>query len=154
MKERYQQERARYNRALAQLDPLVGTWRMVGVHPAFVSEAKGVAVFEWLLDGGLLLWRFTWEDPGPPSATAVIGRDDSAKRCSMLYADERGVTRVYQMSVEGNLWTMWRDAPGFSQQMTGRISDDGTIIEVLGKLSRDGSTWERDLDVTYTKMAD
>lgn len=129
---------------------MVGEWDMVGMHPAFPSEAHGVSTFEWLLDGGLLLWRFDWEDPGPPSAMAVIGRDDSGRTCSMVYADERGVTRVYEMSLEDRVWSMWRDAPGFSQRMTGRLKEGGRI-EVHGQLSRDGTNWEQDLDVTYTR---
>ncbi|HET7418767.1 MAG TPA: hypothetical protein VFL27_00130, partial [Candidatus Dormibacteraeota bacterium] len=111
------------------------------------------SVFEWLVDGGLLLWRFDWDEPGPPSASSVIGRDDSEPECSMVYADERGVTRIYRTSLEGGVWRMWRDAAGFSQRMTGQFSGDGRTIKVHGELSRDGSSWEQDLDVTYTRKA-
>lgn len=69
----------------------------------------------------------------------------------MLYADERGVARIYQMSLEGGVWKMWRDSTGFSQRMTGTFSVDGNTILVHGELSRDGSHWEQDLDVTYTR---
>jgi alkanesulfonate monooxygenase SsuD/methylene tetrahydromethanopterin reductase-like flavin-dependent oxidoreductase (luciferase family) len=37
--------------------------------------------------------------PGPPSALSVIGHDDAVQTCCMLYADERGVARIYQMSL-------------------------------------------------------
>jgi hypothetical protein len=126
---------------------------MVGAHPAFAQEAHGVSVFDWLLEGALLVWRFSWDEPGPPSATGVIGRDDSETDCSMLYADERGVTRVYRMSLEAGVWRMWRTVPGFAQRMTGRFSDDGAAISVRGELSRDGETWEQDLDVDYRREA-
>ena len=69
----------------------------------------------------------------------------------MLYADERGVARIYQMSLEGGVWKMWRDSQAFSQRMTGTFSADGNTILVHGELSRDGSHWEQDLDVTYTR---
>jgi Tol biopolymer transport system component len=69
----------------------------------------------------------------------------------VLYADERGVTRIYQMSLEGGVWQMWRDSPGFSQRVIGTISEDGNTIACHGKLSRDGSRWVQDLDVTYTR---
>jgi hypothetical protein len=151
MKDQYRQQRASSDRSLAQLDPLVGTWTTVGVHPAFAHDAHGVSVFEWLPGGDLLLWHFTWDEPGPPSATCVIGRDDSEPTCSMVYADERGVTRIYRMSLEAGVWKMWRDAPSFSQRMTGRLSEDGNTISVHGELARDGANWEQDLDVTYKR---
>jgi hypothetical protein len=131
---------------------LIGEWMMVGTHPAFPSAAHGHSSFEWLRDGALLVWRFEWERPGPPSATSVIGRDDSGEACSLLYADERGVARIYHTSLEGGSWKMWRDSPGFSQRMTGTFSEDGNTITSQGELSRDGSHWEPDLQVAYTRV--
>ena len=69
----------------------------------------------------------------------------------MLYTDERGVARIYQMSLEGGIWKMWRDSPDFSQRMTGTFSDDGNTITWKGEMSRDGAAWEGDLNVTYTR---
>ena len=69
----------------------------------------------------------------------------------MLYADERGVARIYQMRMDEGVWRMWRDSPGFSQRMTGTFSADGNTIVWRGELSRDGSNWEQDLDVIYTR---
>ncbi len=124
---------------------------MAGRHPAFPSAAHGHSSFEWLIKDALLVWRFEWDPPGPPSAISVIGHDDSVEACSMLYSDERGVARIYQMTLKGGIWKIWRDSPGFSQRMTGTVSDDGNTITVHGELSRDGSSWEQDLDVTYTR---
>jgi hypothetical protein len=70
----------------------------------------------------------------------------------MLYADERGVARVYQMSLDGGVWKMWRESPEFSQCMMGTFSDDGNTVVVHGELSFGGSNWERDLDVTFTRQ--
>jgi hypothetical protein len=137
--------------SLKQFDILVGEWKMVGTHPAFPATAHGHSSFAWLREEALLLWHFDWEGPGPPSALSVIGHDDSVETCSMLYADERGVARIYQMSLEGGVWQMWRESPGFSQRMTGTVSSDGNTITCHGELSRDGSHWEQDLDVTYTR---
>jgi hypothetical protein len=138
-------------RSLKQFDILVGEWTMVGTHPGLPATAYGHSSFEWLREGLLLLWHFEWEPGGPPSALSVIGHDDTLEPCSMLYSDERGVARIYQMSLEGGVWKMWRDAPGFLQRMTGTFSDDGNTIICQGELSRDGSNWEQDLDVTYTR---
>jgi hypothetical protein len=137
--------------SLQQFAILVGEWNMAGTHPALPATAHGHSSFEWLVAGALLVWRFDWERGGPPSALSVIGQDDTVKTCSMLYSDERGVARIYQMSLAGGVWKMWRDAPEFSQRVTGTISSDGNTITCHGELSRDGEYWEQDLDVTYTR---
>ena len=137
--------------SLREFEVLLGSWTTVGTHPAFTAPAHGSSSFEWLVEGSLLAWHFDWQPPGPPSAVGVLGRDDASEPCVLLYGDERGVARIYQASLEGGVWRMWRDSPGFSQRMTGTISADGNGIEVRGELSRDGSTWEPDLTVAYTR---
>ncbi len=137
--------------AVTGLDRLVGEWSMVGRHPAFTSTVTGHSSFRWLERGALLVWHFDWRQPGPPNAVGVIGHDDSLHSYAMLYSDERGVTRIYQISLDGDVWKMWRDAPGFSQRMIGRFSESGDTVTSHGELSRDGSNWQGDLDVTYTK---
>jgi hypothetical protein len=142
---------AKPNAALKDLAPLMGEWNTVGTHPGFPAPVSGHSTFEWLEHRSLLVWHFNWEKSGPPNAISVIGHDDSAENYVMLYSDERGVARIYQISLKGQVWKMWRDSPNFSQRLTGIISDDGNTITSHGELSRDGSNWERDLDVTYTK---
>jgi hypothetical protein len=70
----------------------------------------------------------------------------------MLYFDERGVSRKYDVVVSGNAIRWWRDAPSFSQRYTWTIEDGGRVIKGKGELSRDGSTWEDDLQLTYTRI--
>lgn len=137
--------------SLKQFEVLIGEWIMVGTHPQLPSAIHGSSVFEWLTDGLLLMWHFNWEPGQVPSALSVIGHDDTDETCSMLYSDKRGVARIYHMSLEDGVWKMWRDTPDFSQRMTGTFSKDGNTIVCHGELSHDGSTWEGDLDVTYTR---
>ncbi|HEX5157966.1 MAG TPA: hypothetical protein VFW17_12190 [Ktedonobacterales bacterium] len=139
--------------SMQQFEVLVGEWNMVGTHPALPSTVQGHSSFEWLVEGALLLWRFDWQPGDIPSALSVIGCDDVVETCSMLYSDERGVARIYQMRLEGSVWEMWRDSPGFSQRMTGTFSDDGNSITCHGELSHDESTWEPDLSVSYMRKA-
>ncbi len=140
------------NSALKDLDLLVGEWTMIGTHPAFPSRVNGHSSFKWLEQGSLLVWHINWERPRPPSGIGVIGHDDSEESYILLYSDERGVARIYQMRLEDRVWKMLRESPGFSQRMTGTFSDDGSTITNHGELSRDGSNWEPDLDVIYTKI--
>ncbi len=137
---------------LKQFEALIGEWTTVGTHPQLPSAVHGHSSFAWLRDGMLLAWHFNW-DRGQqvPSAYNIIGHDDAVEACTMLYTDERGVARIYQMSLADGVWKMWRESPGFSQRMTGTFSDEGSTIICQGELSRDGSTWEPDLNVTYTR---
>ncbi len=140
-------------RALKQFGVLLGEWAMVGVHPLLPSAVQGHSSFEWLKEDALLAWHFEW-DPGReiPSAFCIIGHDDAVEPCSVLYTDVRGVARIYQMSLAGGVWKMWRDASDFSQRMRATFSDDGNSIIWHGEMSHDGSTWEPDLSVTYTRV--
>jgi hypothetical protein len=149
------------NPVLRRLDALVGEWEMhasVGGQPMGRSHTA----FEWLEGGAFLVQHADaepdettppeWVANSPLPLTTIIGLDDSAERYCMLYADARGVFRVYQMSLSDGVWKLWRDAPGFFQRFTGTFSGDGKTISGRWEGSRDGSNWEYDFDVTYTKV--
>lgn len=70
----------------------------------------------------------------------------------MLTFDERGVSRKYEMTLRDNIWKWWRNAPGFCQRYEGRIVDGGNMIVGKGELSKDSVSWEKDLDLTYTRV--
>jgi hypothetical protein len=136
------------NPALEQLQVLTGEW-IIEV-PQFPGE-QGRATFEWL-EGGAYL-RFHAETPDPaPDATLIIGRDDSGDVYTVLHYDSRGVSRVYQMTFAGRDWRMWRDAPGFFQRFAGTVSEDGRSIRAAWQKSSDGSRWEHDFDLIYSKV--
>lgn len=69
----------------------------------------------------------------------------------MHYFDSRGVHRIYEASISDDSWKLWRDAPDFSQRFTGTFQDDGNTIVGVGQLSRDGATWDDDLQITYRR---
>jgi hypothetical protein len=145
-------EAAKPNPALEPLRALVGTWSTVGTHPLVPGTTfHGRTTFEWIEGGAFLLMRSRIDEPGIPSGIAVFGTDDTTGECSMLYFDERGVSRRYEVSLREREWKWWRDAPGLSQRFTGAISADGRTIVGRGELSRDGASWEPDLQLTYTR---
>jgi hypothetical protein len=140
------------NPALKPLQPLVGAWhseirwskethKLVG-GPELV---RGRVTFEWLEDGHFLIQRMG------DAARWVIGRDDTSKLDGVLYADSRGVSRLYEMSLSNSVWKIWRKARGFHQRFTGRFSHDGRTITASWKRSVDGTSWHHDFDVTFTK---
>jgi hypothetical protein len=150
------------NEKLSNLDPLVGDWTMeasVGGQPTGRSRA----VFEWAEDGAFLVQHARGEQPDfepPPEWVAnnplplvtILGLDEHSGAYSMLYADARGVFRVYSMTLRDGAWEMrGRAGPDFYQRFTATFSEDAKTIAGAWESSRDGAHWERDFDVTYRK---
>ncbi len=81
--------------------------------------------------------------------TSVIGLDDASGHFTMLYADARGVHRVYRMRLDDDTWRVWRDEPGFFQRFTGSFADGGRTIDGRWERSTDGSAWELDFEMRY-----
>jgi hypothetical protein len=140
------------NPALQNMKVLVGDWEMQGAHPQLPDPVRGRASFTWIEEGAFLLWETEFEQSLPPNAIAVISQDETTGSCSVLYFDARGISRIYDMLLEEGVWRTWRNAPGFLQRTMGRISADRNTITVHGELSKDGSTWEQDLDLVYTRV--
>ena len=153
MDPRSMQEASIPNPALKPFEVLIGTWKTTGTHLMIPDTTlHGRTRFEWLENGAFLLMRSEIDEPGIPSGIAVIGSDDALGACSMLCFDERGVSRMYHVTLLGDTWTWWREAPGFSQRYEGTITDGGNTIIGKGKLSKDGRAWQKDLDLTYTRV--
>lgn len=145
-------EAAKPNPLLQPLSILVGRWQTVGTHPLVPGTTfHGHTTFDWLEGGAFLIMRSQIDEPEIPSGIAIFGTDDTTGGCSMLYFDERGVSRRYEVTLRDNVWRWWRDATGFSQRFAGTIAADGRTIVSHGELSRDGVSWEPDLRLTYTR---
>jgi hypothetical protein len=56
------------------------------------------------------------------------------------------------MSFSDGVWKLWREAPGFWQRFSGKLSDDGRSIRGAWEQSPDGSSWKLDFDLIYTKV--
>ena len=69
----------------------------------------------------------------------------------MSYFDERGVSRVYHVTSEGDTWRLWRDDPGFSQRGTAAFEEDGAAMRLRFDLDNEGGKWKRDLEVVYRR---
>ena len=146
-------EAAKPNPALRPLSVLVGTWNTIGTHPLVPGTTfHGRTSFAWIEGGAFLIMHSQIDEPEIPSGIAVFGSDDTTGECSMLYFDERGVSRRYEVSLQENVLKWWRNAPGFSQRLAAVIAADGRTIVSRGELSRDGASWEPDLELTYTRV--
>src|SRR5258706_11597965 len=151
------QSASKPNPSLKGLEILVGEWDTEMSDMSFVPDPsarfRGHAYFQWLEGGAFLIMYMGGELGGAPSsAIEVIGRDESAYGYSVLYFDSRGISRIYQMSLGGSEWKLWRNSPEFSQRFTGTFSDDGNTIAARWEKSTDGVRWEHDFNLTYTKV--
>jgi hypothetical protein len=80
----------------------------------------------------------------------MIGRNEAADIFTVLYADDRGSSRVYDMTFTGSRWTMHRNSPSSEQRFTANVSTDQRTIEACWEHSNHGTTWEKEFDLTYT----
>jgi hypothetical protein len=129
-----------------ELDLLVGDW-VLGDPAAPVGSTS----FTWLEGGFFLVQRWKVEIPEAPDGIAILGEDPDTGELVQRYFDSRGVVRVYRTSLEGRIWRLWRDHPGFSQRFSAEISGDGDTISGTWEISSDGYTWEKDFDLVYTR---
>ncbi|HYI65830.1 MAG TPA: hypothetical protein VEW95_02785 [Candidatus Limnocylindrales bacterium] len=146
--------------AESPLGRLIGSWEF---EPSVEgrSPGRGRATFEWIEDGAFVLERSDaeWTDPGwvenaPTSTQSVIGFDDTTGEVTMLYADSRGVFRIYRGSLTDDAWRLERAAPDFHQRFIGMFRDDGRTIDGRWESSPDGTTWELDFPIAYRKVED
>jgi hypothetical protein len=146
------------NPALERLNAFVGEWSMEAAFPlAPPTGVGGRTVFEWMPGQQFLIQRWEVSHPDAPDGIAIIGFDAGRETYLQHYFDSRGVARVYEMSFGDGLWKLWRNSAdfsplNFSQRFTGRFGDDGKTINGRWETSNDGSTWEHDFDLSYTKV--
>jgi hypothetical protein len=142
------------NPSLAPLSILVGEWKAVGTHPLVPGVTLyGKTTFQWIENGAFLMMNNHIDHKDFPDGISIFGSDDSDERYTMLYFDERGVSRKYASTLKNNTWKWWREDKEFSQRVTSEIKDDGNTIVSKGEMSRNGSSWEKDLSLTYTRIS-
>jgi hypothetical protein len=139
---------------------LIGTWEFEATKDGRFM-GRGSTTFEWVEDVAFVLQHAVdlpspdadpgWVANSPMPVTSIIGFDDTTQEHAMLYADARGVLRIYRMSLSDDAWRLWRAAPGFHQRFIGAVRDQGRTIQGRWESSPDGSAWEPDFDMRYRK---
>ena len=127
---------------MSALDRLLGTWEFTMQHSALSEPISGRQHYEWVLDGAFVLQHWTYDHPDFPDATALLSND------RYHYFDVRGITRVFEFTVNAAGWSMIHLDEDFSQRSSARfLSLD--VIESTGEKSRDnGVTWQPDYSMT------
>ncbi|HEX8037932.1 MAG TPA: hypothetical protein VF490_02225 [Chryseosolibacter sp.] len=140
------------NPLLQPFDALIGEWETVGHHPYLPGIVlHGRTSFQWIDDGAFVMLRSENEEGKIPAGIAIIGSDDATGHLFMLYFDERKVSRKYDVSFHDGVLKWWRDDPRFSQRYTCTVTGAGTMV-AKGEMCKDGTRWEKDLELTYTRV--
>ena len=137
--------------ALARLEPLVGEWTIVATWPGGETW-PGRATIEWHESRAHLVQHGTLDHPQAPDNVSVMGCDAANGTYFYLYSDERGVCRVYEMSIGDGEWKLWRQGKPFAQRFTGTFSDDGNTIAGRWDIAEGGADFTIDFDAVFSRV--
>ena len=139
--------------ALKRLEPLVGEWTLEAFWPGgepWPGEAR--ATIEWHESRAHLIQRSTVEMPEAPNTISIMGCDAGNGTYFQLYSDDRGVCRVYEMSIGDGEWRLWREGEPFAQRFTATFEDGGETIVGRWEMAEDGTNYETDFDLIYRRV--
>src|SRR4029077_7794384 len=139
---------------LTRLDVLVGQWT---VEASFEDTPAGTATIEWALGHRFLIWRVTIPDTDFPDSLSVISVNSDGQAFTQHYFDDRGLARLYKMTLGGSSWTLLRDEPDFapldfSQRFAGTIAPGGETITGTWESQGQDGEWQKDFDLVYYRM--
>ncbi|MGH2786191.1 MAG: hypothetical protein ACRDJ1_13095 [Actinomycetota bacterium] len=139
--------------ALRALEPLVGEWSLEATWPNGEKwPGGGKVTFSWHGSGRHLVERGSADLPEAPDNVSIIGCDAANGTYTQLYTDERGVCRIYLMSIDNGEWKLWREGPPFSQRFTGTFSDDGNTIAGRWEIAEDHENYVTDFDLVFRRV--
>lgn len=88
---------------------------------------------------------------GEPAWDYVIGRSGAHEKFIVLYHDERGVCRVFDMTFGDGEWAMLREDPDFHQRLVATVEHDR--ISARADASEDGGqTWRKNLELIFERV--
>lgn len=111
------------------------------------TVTTGSAKCEWLGDSFI---RLEVEFDGEPTWEFMFGRSDAKDQFVVLYSDERGVQRVFDLTIDDDTWMMSRADPDFHQRLLGRIEGNRMIGQTDASEDQ-GTTWRKDFDLIFER---
>jgi hypothetical protein len=142
------------NSGLQELEGLVGEWTLTMTDAWFLDDPSvrvgGSATIRWLGDAFLELQATLGTDEG--TWHWIIGRSDARDQLVLLYHDERGVLRVFEMTFADGRWMLLREDPDFHQRFIATVEHDR--IDGRWEASEDaGVTWRKDFDLLFARRS-
>ena len=139
--------------ALEEMDRLVGEWTLEAVPPGGRPwPGRALSSIHWHESGAHLVERTSTDLTEAPEATKIMGCDAANGTYFQLYSDDRGVCRVYEMSIADAEWRLWRTGAPFRQRFIGTIASDGNTIAGRWEKAEDGENFELDFELIYRKV--
>ncbi len=148
--------------AIAELAPLIGTWRMDAVFPDArqgpPEDTGARTVFEYGPGSQWMIQRWQVPHPAAPDGIAIITADPARGGFLQHYFDARGVVRLYEMAFADRAWTLERTKADFSpldfsQRWEAELSADGDTIRGRWLDRGADGEWSHDFELTYTRLA-
>lgn len=138
--------------ALARLERLVGEWEVEATWPdGRLGPAHGRTTFAWHDSRAHLVQTSAVDLPEAPDAVSIIGCDAASGGYVQLYSDDRGVCRVYRMSIDDHEWMLWRDGLPFGQRFVAHLSEDGATMTGGWEIEEDGA-FHPDFSTVYRRV--
>ena len=135
---------------MSMLEVLVGE-----VVPSARLRRRGPHHSRWLEGGGFLIQRATVDRPEFPNGVMVIGATGPDGALQQHYFDSRGVHRLYEMTLEDGVWTLWRDGPDWRSGSSGEFSEDWNTISGPPRARRIARrAAAHDFDITLAAFSD
>lgn len=139
--------------SLRPLDPLVGDWDLEVKGPDGTPwTGGGRSTFRWHPSKAHLVQDTKIDAPDAPSSTSIIGCDAANRTFAQLYSDDRGVCRIYSMTIDARTWTLEREGEPFAQRFVARIDEDGHAIHGQWEKAEDGTEFVVDFYLTYRRV--
>ena len=138
--------------ALQALEPLIGEWTAEAAWPSGERwPGGGHSSFAWHPSKAYVVWTSTVELPEAPASTSIIGCDAANATYTMLYADERGVSRIYEMTIDEQGWTLARTGEPFAQRFVATFRDGGDTMDARWEAAEDSETFALDFTIVYRR---
>jgi hypothetical protein len=127
--------------ALRRLEALVGRWTLEATVPGGDPwPGDAWASFEWHESGLHLVERSAAQLPEAPSVISIIGCDAANGTYYKLYSDDRGVCRVYDMSIDDGEWRLCVTAHRFLNASSAASPTTPTRSSADGRRQRTART--------------
>ena len=134
---------------LDKLSPLVGEW--ISEVPGF--DDHGNVTFTWLEGGGFLIQHSTIDRPEFPNGISLYGATGPGGSLQQHYFDSRGVHRIYEVTFEDRVLTIFREGPDWPQRYVGELSEDGDTLSGRWERGEElGAELKLDFELNYRRV--